>query len=486
MSLSAWMLSGLLIGASPTTPADGAPVLKLDKGLEITWRGTFSEALLRPNVRAFRAYEVEARIFVLDAAEQSADVALFTSIKLKPDVKITPEPPPIVRLELLRIDHWAAPSLLPADSLAQIPAKRQPIPLPPMPLEGLPTLNNALFVPLPEGKPRSGLTWDVAEDKRPALKFRLEGIESIRGARAWKTVAIQQTDDWDALKIERPAWRRGESIWISAQYGWCARVERVIEKRDPQSGEIGFRSKLLLEQVGRMTYPGRLGDDRRDEISAALQFIADYDRLVADANRSGTDAFDRLLRQIDHHISYHFTGDTLIYREPIMWIKRKAEAAKRGQIPPAALPPETGEAAVGLTVNRTAPDVTAIDLTNNESIRLSKLRGRPVVLLYYQPGSARTAEPVLRLAQSLYTQHSAKASILPLAIGTSDAAIQQRNDLKLTLHVLAGRDTYRTHGIESTPTFAIIDDRGVVKRVIAGWSDENAEAVRLELQKWMK
>ena len=485
MSLSAWMLTGFLIGAPPSAPADAAPVVKLDKGLELTWRGSFSEAILRPNVRAFRAYEVETRAFVLDVTDKGADLALFTSIKLKPDVKTTPEAPPIVRLELLRIDARGNPTLLPPDSLMQLPERRKPSPLNAMALEGLPTLNAALFVSLPQGKLQSGQTWETAEEQRPALKFRLDGIESLRGARTWKTIAIQQTDDWDALKIERPAWRRGDSIWISAQHGWATRVERVIEKRDPQSGEIGFRSKLLLEQVGRMTYPGRLGEDRREEIAAALQFIAEYERAIADMSRNDTEPFERLLRQIEQHTAAHFTGDTLVYREPIMWIKRKAEAAKRGQIPPAALPPET-ETATGLTLNRYAPDVTAIDLTNNESVRLSKLRGRPVVLLYYQPGSAKTAEPVLRFAQSLYTRHGSKAFILPLAIGASDAALKQRNDFKLTVHVLGGRDVYRTHAIESTPTFVLLDDTGIVKRVIAGWSDENAAVFRGELEKLLK
>jgi peroxiredoxin len=460
-------------------------VVKLDKGAEINWRGSFSEAIIRPNVRAFRAYEVETRAFVLDVSDKGADVAVFTLIKLKPDVKIVPEPPPIARVELLRIDSRGNSLSLPADSLALAHEKRKPNPLPPMTLEGLPTIDAALFVPLPDGQLQPGKAWEVAEEKRPSLNYRLEGSESIKGARTWKTLVLQQTDDWEALKIDRPAWRRGEAIWVSAQYGWTARLERVIEKRDPQSGEVGFRSKLLLEQVGRLTYPGRLSEDRREEIAAALQYIADYDRLVADTNRR-PESFDRLLRQIEQHMASHFMGDTLPYREPILWIKRKAEAAKRGQIPPAALPPETVEAPVGLTLNRAAPDVTAVDLTNNETITLSKLRGRPVLLLYYQPGNAKTAEPLLNFAQSLHVKHGNKASILPLAIGTSDVALQQRNDLKMTVHVFGGRDVYRTHGIEATPAFVILDANGMVKRITGGWSDENADAVRVELEKWLK
>lgn len=486
MSLSAWMLTSFLIGATPMAPADGAANPKFDKGMEMTWRGSFSEAILRTGSKTFRLYDVEARAFVLDCSERGADLALLTSIKLKPDVKTVPEPPPIVRLQLLRVDARGNPFNLSPDSLAQVAARRQPSPLPLMPLEGLPTLDRALFVALPEGKLEADHVWGITENQRPDLKLKLDGSDSVRGVRAWKIVALQQTEDWDALKIEQPVWRRGESIWIAAQHGWITRVERTIEKREPQTGDVSFRSKLALDHVGRMTYPGRLGEDRRQEISAALTFIAEYDQLIADASRAQPEAFDRLLRQIDQHITNNFTGDTLPYREPILWIKSKTEAAKRGQIPPAALPPETAQPVTGLKMNRLAPDVTIRDLTHNESIRLGKLRGRPVVLLYYQPGSAKTAELVLSLAQSLHSKHGDKAFILPLAIGANEAAIQQHNDLRLTVHVLSGLDVYRTHGIEATPTFVVLDANGIVKRIVGGWSDENAVTVRTELEKCLK
>lgn len=486
MPLTACMLTGLLIGATPTAPADSAAVVKLDRGAEITWRGTFSEAIVRPNIRAFRAYEIETRAFILDASDLGTDMAVFTLIKLKPDVKVSPEPPPVSRMELLRVDSRGNTFALPPDSLSIAHDKRKPMPLPVMPLEGLPTIDASLFLMLPKGKLQPGAKWEVAEEKRPALKYRLEGVESVKGARTWKVIAVQQTDNWEALKIDGASWRRGEAIWVSAQYGWNSRIERFIEKRDPQTGETGFRSKLQLEQIGRLTYPGRLGEDRREEITAAIHFIAEFDKLVTDMTGGGSEPFDRLLRQIEHHTSTHFMGDTLPYREPIMWIKRKAEAAKSGQIAPAALPPETVEVPARLTMDRAAPDVTTIDLTNNESVRLSKLRGKPVLLIYYQPGNAKTAEPILRLAESLHVKHGAKAAILPLAIGTSEAALQQSIDLKLTVHVLGGRDVYRAHGIEATPSFAVLDKTGVVKRMIGGWSEENAEAVRVELEKWLK
>ena len=485
MSLHAWLLTGMLIGAPPSAPADSAPTPKLEKGLEITWRGTFSEASLRPNVRAFRVYDIETRVFVLDILRQGADVAIFTKIKLKPELKSMPEAPSIVRLHLARVDGNGNLSLLPANALTIAPDARKSLPLPLMPIEGLPIFEPGVFVGFQTEKIRLGQAWDLAEEKRPPLSFRVESLDNIRGSRCYKITAAQQTEDWDKPRPDRSDWRRADTLWISAKHGYAARIERVIEKRDPQTGDLGFRSKLACDQIGTMRYPERFGDDRRDEIIGAANFMAQLEQLLPQAGRSGPRPFEQLLQQIEQHASSHVAGEAAPYREAIQFVKRKAEAAKRGHIPPTPLPPETGEKAA-LTIGKVATDIATTDLTNGESIRLSKLRGKPVVLLYYQSGSVRTAEPLLRFAQSLDTRHAGKAVVLPLVVGDPESAVQQRNDWRLAVHVLAGRDVYKQHGIESTPCFVVIDAEGIVRCVALGWSEENAAAVRTELEKRLK
>ena len=96
---------------------------------------------------------------------------------------------------------------------------------------------------------------------------------------------------------------------------------------------------------------------------------------------------------------------------------------------------------------------------------MSKLRGRVTVLIYYQTASARTVEPVLRFAESLYSTHGSKAFIVPLAIGPNETALQQRNEFKLTVNVLAGREVYKQHAVEMAPCMVVIDQNGVVRKV---------------------
>ena len=486
MSISLWLLTGMLMGAPPSVPIDAVPAPHLEKGLELIWRGTFSEAILRPNVRAFRNYEVETRLFVVDCDDVAADVALFTLIKLKPDLKTIPEPQPIIRLELARVESNGKIWLLSGDSLSLAPDKRVPLPLPLISMEGLPTFEPAVFMHFPVSKQlKLGQAWSVAEAKRPPINYRLDGTDTVRGSRCLKVVGVQQTDDWNKFTSETTAWRRGETIWVSAKHGYAARIERITEKRDPQSGELGFRSKLSYEQVGYMRYPDRFGEDRRAEIALAAQLGADFEHAVADPGRADSKPFEQIVQRIERHVITHFSGDAVPYREAVAYVKRKAEAAKRGHIPPVPTPPETADSPP-LVVGKSALDVTAVDLTNRESITLSKLRGKTVLLIYYQPASARTAEPVMRLANSLSTYWAGKAVILPVAIGDSDKALQQQNDWAPTVHLLAGKNIHKQHGIDSTPCFILVDEQGIVRNIRLGWSEENAEAIGNELEKWVR
>jgi len=490
------MLSGLMLGAPPSLPGDDAPTPKLEKGLEVIWQGTLAEEILRPNVRARRFYEIETRLYVWDVCSNGSDVALFTSIKLKPDLKTTtnhllPEkgkanPPAIVRLEMARVDPHGKLTLLTPDSIFETPEKRRTALLPLLPMEGLPTFEPNLFVEFPTQKMKMHQAWDVVEEKRPMRTLRIEAFEPYRGTPCCRLTAIQRTADWENEHIDLAAWRRAEVIRISTKRGFAVRLERTIEKRDPQSGQIGFRSTLTYEQVGYMRYVDRFGEDRRDEVMAAAQFTAMFEQLVAEIGKNGPNPFEPLLQRIEQHTVTHISSEAVPYRQAIISVKRKAQAAARGDIPPQPTPPETITETYALVNGKPAPEITLTNIVNGQSTPLSKLHGRPAVLLYYQPTSGKTAEPVLRYAESLYTQFGGKAFILPMAIGPNDLALQQRNDLKLNVNVLAGREVCRHHGIESAPYFAVIDENGIVRKATLGWSDENADAIRDELEKWLK
>ena len=104
------MIVGFLLAAPPAA-ADGP---RFEKGLEVRWAGTFTEATFRPGVRAVRTYDVDSRLFVLDTGDHGADGILFTRVFLKPDLTRTEPPAGIVRLEYVRIDPKGKVKVLPS------------------------------------------------------------------------------------------------------------------------------------------------------------------------------------------------------------------------------------------------------------------------------------------------------------------------------------------------------------------------------------
>jgi hypothetical protein len=170
------ILAGLVLGAPNETSGP-----KLEKGLEILWKGTFSEASIRPGVRAVRDYDVDVRLFTLDTGEHGADAILFTRVFLKPDRKTSEPPAGIVRLDLIRIDPNGRVSVLPSPADPENPSqKARPWPL--VQLQGLPTHESGVFVEFP-GKPlKTGLVWSRDEAGRPPVTWKVANVDLPRPA----------------------------------------------------------------------------------------------------------------------------------------------------------------------------------------------------------------------------------------------------------------------------------------------------------------
>ena len=78
-------------------------------------------------------------------------------------------------------------------------------------------------------------------------------------------MAEQKTGGYYGDRIRQAEWRKLETLTIITANGYASRLERLIEKRDPDAEELSFRSILTVEQTGRMMYPGPSYQARRDE-----------------------------------------------------------------------------------------------------------------------------------------------------------------------------------------------------------------------------
>jgi peroxiredoxin len=477
-----WIVASLLVAAQPAGAAENS-ALRLEKGQELVWRGVFQEERLPPAVPMELSYDWEARLFVVDRDGAAARVALLTTMRLRPNPGAkASEVPQVAHIELLRVDERGRLVLMPPLSLIDPARRPEPRAVPPQPLDGLPILETGMFVEGPGGAMETGQSWDVAERGRPIRVWSMAGTETPHGTRCFKLTGVQQSPDWEVRRGGRAAWRRLDTVWLSAANGYAARVERLIERRNPETQEVCLRTQLTYELVGGTPrYPGQLYQDRIGEVTQALVCSALLDQFLRDG-RAGTEAFDGLLRRIETHEAGRPTGETIPYREVLHAVRRRAIAARGGNIPP--LPAAEEEAAAptgGLILNQPAPDFLAPLISGTGGVRLERLRGKPVALFYYQP-TADSAADVLRFAEALQGEVKGRATVLALAVGDEVVAKQQWQTLRLTVPVLAGGEARQLHGIEATPQVIVLDERGLVRCQLIGWGADTGEQVRRALR----
>ena len=184
-----------------------------------------------------------------------------------------------------------------------------------------------------------------------------------------------------------------------------------------------------------MQYPGRAlrGATARDRPGARLR----RGRRPAAGVRPA--AYGPQLSALLNRIAYHLDHQPQTpYREAIFQVKRRVEAAQRGETPPAFAAEEKPEATVVAAVGQAAPDFLAPDLATSSTFRLGQVLGKPVLLVFYNPASP-TAADVLGYAQQMSASHAGDLTVLALSMsGDLDAARKQRADSKLTLPVLDG------------------------------------------------
>lgn len=477
MHTSAWFLTALVMSVPPE---NSGPTL--EKGLEVRWTGTFSEATLRPGVRATRLYDVETRLFVYDVGEHGADAALFTRVYVKPD-RPRPEPSPgVVRLELVQIGPKGQVRILPSPADSEHPDPRLQ-PWPAVPLQALPTHEAGMFLEFPKDPIRPGLTWTQKDGERPDIVWKVVGIETYRGYPAWKITAEQKTTGYYSDRIRQEEWRKAETLTVVPARGYAARLERVIERREPDQEHFAFRSVLTLEQQGRMVYSGRLFEERRDEAWHAAAFTAMLDRALQHAHRDGTAPFTTLLRRIAAYLADHGAGDSVPYREAILAVRKRAEAAARGDLPPSPPKTESAKAFDPIAVGAPIPDITVAGITVSDTFRLSSCKGRAVLLAYFQPTAPSAAE-VLELASTLRRRNV--GTVVALAIGSADEARKKAADSRIDVPIFDATEAYRAHGLEATPVLIVVDADGVVRHVARGWGNETAGGVTRAWERWSR
>jgi peroxiredoxin len=461
---------------APTQAASGSEWLltpRLSRGQELVYRGTFTEESLGRGVQFLRSYRLQSRVFVLDSSPDGADVAFFTTLKLRTGAdpanvaQASPENGSI-RLETVRLNPQGR---VLSDRAAELL----------VPLNGPATAECQAIVEVPKNRVGANQRWEVLEAGRPARIWTVAGLEPVNGTSCVKITGIQQSEDWDQPRADRTAWRRQDVVWLSPRFGIAYRVERTIEQREPARREATQRMVTRFELENTLVYPGQLFEDRYREIRQYQSFVETAAPLWHEPGKYPAGAYEALLAKINAHVE---SRPPTPYREAIVHLRGRVEAVRSGHVPLATVP-DAGPRPVA-AVGQLAPDFVVNALTTKQPVRLQRLLGRPILLVFYSP-SSRYAEELLRFVQGLQDKNAADLTVLGLAVSEdNETVLKQYADLKLQIPLAAGKGLRQTYAVESTPKLVVLDADGVVRGAYIGWGREIPDSVAEELKRWQR
>jgi hypothetical protein len=453
---SATLLLALLALGQSESDRDWLLQPQLVPGLELVYTGTCHEESLVAGPSSRRAYRFENHVLVLSSEAKSWDVAFMTTLSVREPTEPPRYVPASVRLEVARIDAQSR-----MKAVAPGATLRTPVALPPL-------IEIGCFVETPVGRVGRNAFWEVGEEDRPPRSWRAQGTETCNGAVCVKLLGQQQSDDWDRPRADHTAWRRGDVVWLSLELGFAVKVERTVERRDPARREPTHRTVTAYNLESRLRYPGRLFEDRKQEVFLARKLGDDINPLLRDPNEA-QGRLDQLLRKITHHLETH---PATPYRQAVTHLVKRVDSARRGEIVPAEFVEETPQPLGPLRVGQKVPDFLVTDLSDRSSTRLSRLLGRPVLVFYYNPHTEIGVE-LLNFAKDLAAKRGDQIAVMAMAVTTdADFARQQRETLKLPFPVLDGGAMRIPFAVEATPRFIVLDREGAVRHMVTGWGPQ--------------
>jgi peroxiredoxin len=445
----------------------------LFQGLELTYSGTYKEEVLIPGVQFQRSYRLETTAFVLDGAADHWDVAFLTCLSLRSNRR-DPERPPAaaapssVRLEIGQVDKRGRLKGRGGVGLA-------------VAVDGPPTIETGAILELPVTPVSRNQVWEVGEEGRPPRSWQALGTELCNGTTCVKLAAQQQSADWDRPRGDHTAWRRRDTVWLAPQLGVAYRVERIIERREPNRRDPTHRLEARYELDSRLRYPGKLFDDRRHEIMKALQFRDEAAKPLAEP-ASYRPQIEILLKKVAYHLE-NFAPTP--YRKAVLQVQGRLERASRGELPPESTR-ENNPSATTVQVGQRVPDFVVTDLVDKESsTRLYRCLGKPILIFFYNPAT-ETGKQVLEFAKSLSERTKNGVSILAMDVTADpERARRQHAELKLPFTILDGQGLHTTFAVTATPRLVVLDADGVVRATHTGWGIHTSRDIQDELEPWL-
>lgn len=458
------LVSALLLGQAADRP-EWLLVPQYSQGQELIYKGSCTEESLVPGVQHQRQYALEVMLFLYDTAPKHWDAALVTSLSLA-NPKFAPTskaPPGSVRLELVKLDQRGR--LIGKNDLS-------------IPLTGLPFVESGAFFELPAVRVNAQSYWEESQEGRPLRSWQVLGPDVRSGIPCLKLLATQQSRDWNEPRADSTAWRRKDLIWFAPQLGLVYRVERIIERREPARQDPTQRTTVAYEVDSKLKFPGKLFEDRKEELLKAGKFLEEAAPLLSNPVQY-RGQIDALARRIAFFLDNHAPTP---YRKALAHLKTRLEQARNGELP-AEQTVEERTPPTPAKIGHKVADFVITDLTSQRSRHFYQFLGQPILLIYYNPASD-TGRQVLRFGQTMFDRYGADVTVLGMAVSDDiDQVRKQHEDMGLSFPVLDGRAMHRTFGVDGTPRVVLLDAEAVVRCATTGWGYHIPDEITEEVKK---
>jgi hypothetical protein len=420
-------------------PEEPIALLQLSRGQELVYRGHCETTARGPASTSRRQWDISVRIFVLDTADDQAQIAVQTTTREASSADAV-----ATRLMLTDVDYLGRIKLR-AESFA-------------IPLDAPAHCNAGAFIELPAKPLLSDTQWEVNDPGRPPLAWSVKGFERIgNGPRCVQLVGEQKTSGFHELGSHRE-WRRLDHVWLDPRGGMVRKLERIIDLRDPSRREVTSRLVATLELESSLVIPDRLAAERRAEI--AMAWSAEQTTIQLTSGQTERRTVEHLSRRLSYHVKQQ---PVTAYREGLLSAQRRLDDVRSGAAQP-LVTAKTNSAKIA--TGEPAPEFIANEVATGAPVRLGGPSDRPMVLIFFKQESVLTDVAL-----------AAAAKVMPAAVvagmNISDyqtAAIGRRNGLFVPTY--DGRDAAKRYAVTATPRFVVIDEAGVIRQLIDGYGSE--------------
>ncbi|GEM_PF-333407 len=443
--------------------------IRLQSSQELLYRGLFIEEEKSTRVQFQRSYRVETRALILDSDKNNFKVACLTVLKQRsnpaPFPPVSSDPPATsIRLETFICSSNG--KVMNGSNLGQIP------------LEGPPTIEWGGIIELPLIKKS---TWETTEEGRPICVWTVAGVEMSQGVKCLKLIGIQQTDDWVKTRADRQAWKRVDTVWLNTQLGVAQKLERTIEIKDPAHNEASHKSTMRYELETSLVYPGQLFEDRKKEIRLAQNFRDSANGYSQDIGKY-TNQTKALIKQIKAQLELMSQTP---YRDAITHTTKRLEATLKGENTGPVIVPVSATSLQVAKLGLKAPDFIAQNMLKQESVRLARMEGKTILMVFYNPKSPLSPE-ILEFTKAMQLKYGESVTVLGMSVlEDNDLVKKQAETYKINFPVLNGSGLRTSYGLESTPKVLVLDAKGIVRMNLLGWGEETQSEINAELQKVM-